>query len=228
MSRAGQQFKVRITPGVKALDFVLLLPAIIPNLQFLEFTIYSPTRGAKSRISKSQVISLRDKAKEFLRNDANRNRRIRLSTEGLADRLLKTVSRLSDTQALGINSKCWLRDGSVRQIPMMDFKPKPGPANINLIKQCLIKMGQSGVLLESGASYHFYGFTALDQNDWISFLGDSLLAESSDSRWIGHSILQRYCVLRVTSSELKRTTPVIRLLVGQFRPGMSHKLPTHN
>jgi len=48
--------------------------------------------------------------------------------------------------------------GSVKQIPMMDFS-RSRPANLELIMQSLVKMGQRGALLESGASYHFYGFT---------------------------------------------------------------------
>lgn len=214
MIQARRRSPIKISLGAKALDLALSLPAIIPNLQFLEFTVYSPSPGAKKRIAKAQFLSPKDKAKELLRNDSIKNQNIRLSIDGFAEWLPKIISGLSRTQALGINSKCWLKDGSDRQIPMMDFKPKPGDANLEQIKQSLVKMGQRGALLESGASYHFYGFNVLDQKDWVDFLGQSLLDEFSDSRWIGHSLIQGSCILRVTGSDLKRTIPVFRCLVG--------------
>jgi hypothetical protein len=206
--------KLKIPKGAKALDVVLRLPLVFPRLSVLRFTVYSPRDGARKRIARAHVTSTKAKAKEFVHHDAKRNRKIRVSVDRLADRLPKVISELSTTQALGVDSICWMRDGSVRFIPMMDFKPRPGPANLRLIRRSLLEIGQSGLLLESGASYHFYGFKLLHQKDWFKFLGDSLLLEYSDSRWIGHSLLQRNCILRLTASKKKPMNPIFRTFVG--------------
>jgi hypothetical protein len=146
-------------------------------------------------------------------HNAKRNRKIKLPVKRLTDRIPKLISKLPASDALGINSICWLRDGTVRHIPMMDLKPKPSPANLRLIQQSLVEIGQSGMLVQSGRSFHFYGLTLLREKDWIKFLGDSLLVKFSDSRWIGHSLLEQRCNLRFTSSELKRKDPFVRAFV---------------
>lgn len=205
--------KLNIPKGTSALDIVLQLPFIFPRVAFLQVEIYSPQVGAERRIAKARLTSTRAKAKVSVHHNAKKNRRIKLPIKRLTDRIPKLISKLRDSDALGINSTCWLRDGTVRHIPMMDFKSKPSPANLRLIQQSLAEIGQSGLLVQSGRSFHFYGLTLLRQKDWIKFLGDSLLVKFSDSRWIGHSLLEHRCNLRFTTSKLKQKDPVVRAFV---------------
>jgi hypothetical protein len=205
--------KINIPKGTSAMDIVLQLPFIFPRLAFLQVEIYSPQDGSERRIAKACLTSTKAKAKESVHHNAKKNRKIKLSVKGLTARIPKLISQLPDSDALGINSICWLRDGTVRHIPMMDFKPKPSPANRRLIQQSLAEIGQSGLLVQSGRSFHFYGLALLREKDWLKFLGDSLLVKFSDSRWIGHSLLEQRCNLRFTTSKLRRKDPVVRAFV---------------
>ena len=205
--------KLKISKGSSALDLVLRLPLVFPRLAFLQVEIYSPQDGAEKRIAKAHLSSTKAKAKVSVHHNAKQNRKIKLSVEGLTSRIPKLISNLPDSHALGINSVCWLRDGTVRHIPMMDFKPRPSPANLSSIQHSLAEIGQSGLLVQSGRSFHFYGLKLLREKDWIKFLGDSLLIKFCDSRWIGHSLLEHRCNLRFTTSKHKKKDPVVRAFV---------------
>ena len=154
--------KLKIPKGASALDVVLRLPVIFPRLAFLQVEIYSPQIGAERRIAKRRLTSTKAKAKESVHHSAKKNRKIKVSVKRLTDLIPKLMSKLPDSDALGINSVCWLRDGTVRHIPMMDFKPKPNQTNLRRIKYSLAEIGQSGLLVQSGRSFHFYGVKAFE------------------------------------------------------------------
>lgn len=64
-------------------------------------------------------------------------------------------------------------------------------------------------LFSSGRSYHLYGLSLLTQEEWVQFMGRSLLLnmpgreEVVDSRWIGHRLLAGYGALRWTKNSAR-------------------------
>jgi hypothetical protein len=92
---------------------------------------------------------------------------------------------------------------------MMDFKPPPNVNNLELLREFLERIESKGIIVDSGASYHFYGFDFLDYGQWIRFMGKCLLAPWPDSRWIGHSLLAGSGVLRISTAETKQKLPSI-------------------
>jgi hypothetical protein len=103
---------------------------------------------------------------------------------------------------------------------MMDFKLPIRDNNIELIRVFLESLGREGVLLHSGNSYHYLGFDIMKPKDWITFLGECLLAtyvdprpdsyESYvDKRWIGHSLKTDTGLLRITANERKPKVPTV-------------------
>jgi hypothetical protein len=100
--------------------------------------------------------------------------------------------------------KCW-------HIPMMDFRIKSS-TNIDqlcLLKECLCKLKQTdGVLLNSGKSYHYYGFRRLSHQEWMRFMTACLLLEPLvDVRYIAHRILAGKASLRLTATPQKKKVP---------------------
>jgi hypothetical protein len=98
---------------------------------------------------------------------------------------------------------------TVRHIPMMDFRCEPSDRNRELVIMAMRKLGQqNGVVLESGRSYHYYGFDLLDEASWRDFMYRCLLlAPFTDSRYIGHRLLGGTARLRISASRHKPAVP---------------------
>lgn len=125
------------------------------------------------------------------------------------------IDELPDGKALALCSKCKLRDGSDAHIPMMDFRCQPSPENLERIKEVLAALDQrNGAILESGRSYHFYGFNVMDQGEWVEFLARCLLLHPfTDSRYIAHRLIGGTCALRITATKLKPKIPIVVALI---------------
>ncbi len=83
-------------------------------------------------------------------------------------------------EALALCSVCKDTSSNTLHIPMMDFRIESGKddGQPNLLKEALKKLGQTnGVLLDSGKSYHYYGFQLLAEHEWRRFMAISLLLE---------------------------------------------------
>jgi len=92
---------------------------------------------------------------------------------------------------------------------MMDFKCGVTAANLALLTNLLKdqRFGR-GCLLESGRSYHYYGFQLLPEDLWRTFLGTCLLMTGfADDRYIGHQLVDGYCVLRLSPGDLRTKLP---------------------
>lgn len=64
--------------------------------------------------------------------------------------------------------------------------------------------------MESGRSYHYYGCELLSEEEWIVFLGKSLLMSGyTDDRYIGHQLVDGHCVLRLSSRKSKANVPMV-------------------
>jgi hypothetical protein len=155
---------------------------------------------------------------EAIRHDVVRefSDRFEIPVSNLTGELLQEhIARLSSDRVLALCSKCRLRDGSLKHIPMMDFRCLPSPENLEKIKTILKGLGQrNGAIVESGRSYHFYGFELLDQNEWIRFLAQCLLLHPfTDSRYIAHRLMGGTCALRITATKLKPKIPIVLELV---------------
>jgi len=56
----------------------------------------------------------------------------------------------------------------------------------------------------------YYGFQLLPESEWPIFLGKCLLMSGyADDRYIGHQLVDGYCVLRLSSGVLKAGSPQV-------------------
>ncbi len=200
----------QINVGDTAPNFVLSLARMNPQLKSLSFTIYSPTLGVHERLANIVNSSAEDMVSNFVNHDNRSNKQWQILVSDLTGEILREkIASLPGNLALALNAKCILRDDSLRYIPMMDFKPTPNANSLELLKEFLKRLKRRGIILDSGASYHFYGFDFLDHAQWIRFMGECLLAPWSDSRWIGHSLIEDGSTLRISANEHKRKVPSV-------------------
>lgn len=128
-----------------------------------------------------------------------------------AKRIQSEIDRLPTGWVLALCSRCEATDGSEWHIPMMDFRCAPSASNLERTKLALRKLGQTrGVVLQSGRSYHFYGFQLQTQEEWIDYMARSLLlAPFVDARFVAHRLIEGTAVLRITASERKPFLPSV-------------------
>lgn len=200
----------QIKVGDTAPDFILALAQMNSQLKSLSFTIYAPEPGVHERLANSVDRSAADVVSDFLHHDNRSNRHWEILVSDLTGEILREkIASLPGNLALGLDSKCIFQDASLKYIPMMDFKPPPSVNNLELLKEFLGRTESNGIIVDSGASYHFYGFDFLDYGEWIRFMGKCLLAPWPDSRWIGHTLIAGSGVLRISTTETKQKLPSV-------------------
>jgi hypothetical protein len=120
--------------------------------------------------------------------------------DGCLGNLLKTHSDVNPREdVFAVASKCTLRNGKEVHIPMMDFALRPPEGREAVVATMKGMSPGGGIVLETENSYHFYGTKLLDLEQWLEFLGKSLLFQGViDDRYIGHRLREGFCVLRLT------------------------------
>jgi hypothetical protein len=131
--------------------------------------------------------------------------------DATAEKLRAMADSLGDNRLLGVCSLVHLADGRSAQIPMMDFMCSLSLTHQALLLRLLENLAQDkGVLLESGRSYHYYGFRLLDFTEWQVFMGKCLLLSGfADDRYVGHQLVDGHCVLRLSAGKLKKSVPTV-------------------
>lgn len=117
---------------------------------------------------------------------------------------------------LAFSSKLKLR-GSKKDfcVPLVDFKCKDSPENLEKVRDFLIKIGQkTGIILASGQSYHYYGLELLSVEQWRVFMAKCLLSELRDLQLIdvshiGHSLWDGFAILRISKSPYYPKIPTV-------------------
>jgi len=104
-----------------------------------------------------------------------------------------------------------LRDRKeVCRLPLIDFRCEPSISNLEKVIRFLREIGQQeGAILSSGNSYHYYGIEPLSKTDWIVFLGQCLISELIDHFCIGHQMIEKYSILRISRSSCYSETPTV-------------------
>lgn len=200
----------QIEVGDTAPKFISALAQMNPLVRSLSFTIYSPIPVVEERLGDLKNRPVAEVVTSFLHHDNSSNQRWQvLASELTAEIIIDKIATLPNNLALAIESKCILHDASIGYIPMMDFKPNPSGDNLELLKEFLKRLAFKGILVDSGASYHFYGFDLLAHTQWIMFMGECLLVPWSDSRWIGHSLIAGGGDLRISATKQKPKHPSV-------------------
>src|SRR6267142_2367140 len=133
-----------------------------PQLRFLLFIIYLSKPGMHERLANSGDKSA-NMVNDFLNHDNSSNEHWQILVGDLTGEILREkIASLPSNLALALDSKCIFQDASSKYIPMMDFKPPPNAHNLKLLEGFLERIACKGIIVDSGASYHFYGFDFFD------------------------------------------------------------------
>jgi len=131
---------------------------------------------------------------------------------------LEDIPVTKQNQLWGLVSRVKCRDGTTKQIPMMDIDPKGLTIEEMIERVKLVCGGKPGALLKSGKGIHYYGDYLLTEEEWLKFLALFLLSQGLEcNRCVGHSLSRGFCNLRLTATkEIKPTVPYVVELIGQL------------
>lgn len=150
--------------------------------------------------------------KDSLKQDERPRRIFRVSRRDFLSDYLSEIKRgLSPTQLLAVTSKVKIRGHKYLHVPMMDFRCDISTHNVKLLTEMLPEIGlREGFILQSGRSYHFYGRNLMSRSCWRILMGKCLLMRNFvDERYVGHQLVDGYCVLRLSASRLKPIVPTL-------------------
>lgn len=178
------------------LSFINFLNGYLKNTEYrLEFSIYES--GGKG------VTRYRDIFHLDSRFDINA-------------KLKKLISELPENKELAIHSRIYIKN-ELYHIPLIDFSERVADIQIVYSELANIFKKDKYFLFDSGRSYHCYSLQLLKEKEWIIYMGSLLLLndfpkENIDSRWIGHSLENGFCALRMTcNSDFYLKTPELVL-----------------
>lgn len=193
--------------GMTAVEVVVEITKINPEVAFLGFFECCPARnlkesGGKRKSSLSRLIR-HNPAKEDLRIY-----RKFITSENISSYFLI----LKEDCVLNVLSRVRIGLKNLH-IPMMDFCEG---SSLSAIEHFLRKIGQEGVILASGRSYHFYGTDLMDEYERFGFLGDCMLSGLADPRYIGHQLKNPFSTLRLSACRLRPKIPeVVSIVAGR-------------
>lgn len=111
---------------------------------------------------------------------------------------------LQPEENVAIHSSIVMNNGSMMHIPMIDMHTG-SKAHLEKVNSILPNFLTNEIKwYSSGRSFHGYGQTLIDQEEWVELMGRLLLCNQKhmtptvDPRWIGHRLIAGYASLRWT------------------------------
>jgi len=202
------------TSSLTAYDVVLDIVRAQPGIDSVCSVVYVESENWLDEVNGTGLTPLA--LKRALRQDAGPRIFAEIPRGAvLQGALLTRQAQLASNELLGITSRISTQQKGEMHIPMMDFHCAISSKNLGILSELLSETGQEhGFILESGRSYHYYGKEVLTRDQWIGFLGKCLLMKNFvDERYVGHQLVDRHCVLRLSTSPRK---PVIPSVVYAF------------
>lgn len=144
--------------------------------------------------------------------------KINLSTGGQFPQKLRDIADgVDERHIITLSSRVMTRNSrSPAHLQMLDFRIRPSEENERLAADILKRVGAEGILLNSGNSYHFYGYGLMPSDAELSgFLGKaSLFAPFVDQRWIAHQMIEGACALRISKGKSFARSPIFACYIS--------------
>jgi hypothetical protein len=159
--------------------------------------------------------------KGALRHNSNEAIRVHMDREVFAEQLAAgEFEELPPRDLVAFYSPvCVASDERRLHLPLLDLGVTPSQDGEAAAVDAIECLGLSGLLFESGRSYHFYGAEPVTDRELVAFLARAqLLSPIVDSRWVSHQLIDGRCGLRVsTDSEKTPSPPLLVARIGKLQ-----------
>lgn len=129
----------------------------------------------------------------------------RVKAENLIEEYESIRSTLPRETEIAVHSRVFI-DEKIYHFPMADMIGKSNQSNTQNVVECFkFFQSKSITLYDSGRSYHIYGLSLINHQNWLAFMGRLLLLNLPgqdpifDSRWVGHRLIGGFGSLRLTN-----------------------------
>lgn len=185
-------------PGMEAPEVAVGLVGIHSEIQYIKLQEYTPhALGVTEQLKEKPEIPV----KNLIRHhpDAGEYAMQLKRSDVSSDKLRQLIAQaLTRGKALVLCSKVETWEDETFHIPMLDFECAVTDKNLGKVREFITELGEQGLILESGRSYHYYSFNLLPHNKWVKFMARTLLFTGFvDIRHIGHRILSGEARLRL-------------------------------
>src|SRR5579862_5673165 len=196
-------FDLSLTQGLTAPEFVVTFLKLLKAIARVTFISYPIVPNFEDRVrsravNRSTELVIRNAIVHFVGG----RELFTVNANDVSVDLISALHARAPGNAIGLTSIVETTSGDSRHIPMMDLKCDVSRFNQGAVASLFKSIGElHGALLQSGQSYHYYGARLADEKQWRIFLGQCLLfSPVVDSRYIGHRLIDGYCVLRVSGA----------------------------
>ncbi len=198
--------------GMWASDVLEKIAEINQRISSLYFYTYRPTHNLKEE-GRCNLIPI----SRLLQHDPSTKRLKLKRGEITGNKILSMIGLLEKDYVLAVLSEVWT--GKKRlHIPMIDFDSNEKGDNLAKIECFLRAIGQQGVVLDSGRAYHFYGIKLMNEKQWVDFLGDCLLYDLVEPRYLGHRLKDGVGILRISACALRPKVPSVVSIISKEIP----------
>jgi hypothetical protein len=127
------------------------------------------------------------------------------------DSLKSIIEDAGAEYGVALSSRVLMANGEYAHIPMLDFRCKCSAHNIEVVKWAAAAIGHnSGVVVNSGRSFHFYGLRLLAVPEWLQFVSlAALFSPVVDARYLAHRLADGACRLRITAAPGRDSVPFV-------------------
>jgi len=137
--------------------------------------------------------------------------------DSLEEEVELMAAQIDEPDVVSVTSRLFDHDGNfVGHTALMNLHPE-GFDDVDSIVRAIreITAGMPGYLLSSGRYYHYYGCQILHSNEWRRFLAQFLMpCVMVSPRYIGHSLFQGFCAVRLTAADPhKPSVPTLLMVV---------------
>jgi hypothetical protein len=191
------------------------LPTLSPSITSVSLNTYAPSPVLAARLENKDVV--RSAPGRFVREALRHRGYVGPIVEMPVDQLrLALAGDPPSGEVRGFCSRVTLRGGEIAQLPLLDFQCEVRELNVDAIRVALELLGQRrGALLESGRSYHYYGYDPLNQKEWRQFMSRAVLLDPLvDIRYVAHCMIDDLACLRLDAQLAHPTEPVVVAQLG--------------
>ncbi len=192
--------------GMTAKDVIVEILRLNPHISRIRLVSYIPREKPRESLEKLLETGIPDE--EW---DIRIPRWVNLIPARRDPReVIQEILDSSTNKLVGVQSKVEYLGHYIQHVPMVDFNFEVNQANLAKVKEALNLMCQKdGFILSSGRSFHYYSSHLLDEKEWQSFMGQSLLTGLVEPRYVGHSLIQGAATLRISAGLNKPKEPEV-------------------
>ena len=124
---------------------------------------------------------------------------------------------LADGEVINLHSRVITQSGAILHVPMMDLDSDTftiSDENLQRVVKYAKIIGREGVVLQTGRSYHYYGFHLMTTEEyWSEFIPQSMRGKVCDIRFISHKLEDQFITLRITAGGIRNTEPKVVAII---------------